>query len=135
MYDDLRAVGRFLKYDHVHDEFSDATKGKVIRKLSQAVQYEKRSRKPERENELSPSRTVAAKRWSRSNTRLCSNDESKLRSTKSDLLGGTSRSKRKRSVAENFEGIHGMHNRQSLPLDFDVLLSDTIDDVLGKRKA
>lgn len=54
MYNDLRSVGRFLKYDHVTDEFIEATKEEVMRKISQAIQYQKRTKIPEDEKRKLP---------------------------------------------------------------------------------
>jgi hypothetical protein len=204
MYHDLLSVGRFLKYDHIDDQFVEATKEEVMRKISQAIQYQKRTRIPEGEKGALPKShclgqkhgrahketkqpgdsslsiirsTGKFNQWSGHDTRQPEHhdNESQRRTKNLDLLRELLREQEVRSDTEKFGDHQGIpranhdtsaravlpfmaslntnwslkpsvHSIQAQrdgivppstynrPLDYDALVSDAIDAVLGKRQ-
>jgi hypothetical protein len=162
MYDDMLSSGRFLKYNRTSDGFIDAPKEEVLRKISQAIQYQKRTRVGEKRvlsktrltgrngdvgtkrketdkpiDSFSSVRADSFNRQSQNDTRICSDDESNDSAENLDLSRNMFRYQGSLPVAENLEKYCDSHSakQQSLPLDVDKLVSDAIDAVLGKRYA
>jgi hypothetical protein len=77
----------------------------------------------------------AVSHWRRPDPRACSDDESKQSTTNLNLLGCRFWDIGSRNVIERFEEMYDAPDTKlhSIALDFDTLLSDAIDAVLGKR--
>jgi hypothetical protein len=194
MYHDLLSVGRFLKYDNIDDTFVEATKDEVIRKISQAIQYQKRTRMPEdakrkylKSHHFRQMHGIGNKSFSSGicvstinqrsghHSGLFPGDESKHRTGNLDLFKNIIRDQEDRNGVQKLgdsDNIprtkHGtsaraailpsmacvnvnwsfkplahstqeqrsstVPSKQTPSLDFDTLVSDAIDAVLGKRQ-